>query len=128
DADGDVDLTGAPIFFADFDEDGYGDINSPFQACVPPTGFVDNDVDCDDTDETQLVDGTWKLDLDGDGVGAGAESAEVQCTPPFTDAVPTFNGDDCDPTNPDRFPGNEEICNNGIDEDCDGADLTNCIP
>ncbi len=127
DADPDVDLTDAPTFWADLDEDGYGDLQSPTAACQRPDGFVDNSVDCDDTDDTQLVDGTWKLDTDGDGVGAGAESIESQCTAPFLDAVPTFNGEDCAPLDPQRFPGNEEICNNGIDEDCDGID-PECIP
>lgn len=61
-------------FFADVDMDGFGDVNVEILACSTPVGFVDNNLDCDDNDNS---------------------------------------------INPDVT----EIPNNGIDEDCDGADL-----
>lgn len=55
--------------------------------------------DCDEVDRCEPAD----CDADDDGVES------VAC-----------GGDDCDDTNPNRFPGNAEVCDSeGVDEDCD---------
>jgi phosphotransferase system IIA component len=55
-------------------------------------------------------------DADGDGYGNPAESA-LLC-PPITGYV--TNNTDCDDEAASIFPGTTEICNNGLDDNCDG--------
>lgn len=54
------------------------------------------------------------VDNDGDGW----VEAMNECVP----------GGDCDDNNPDINPGVEEICGNGIDDNCDGETDENCCP
>ncbi|GEM_PF-2862731 len=40
----------AQTFYRDADEDGFGDSSTTEAACSAPSGYVDDDTDCDDTD------------------------------------------------------------------------------
>ena len=122
DLDPDVDPSGFRIWYADGDGDGFGDPTLSREACSAPVGFVGNGDDCDDDDPLVSVDPTWRRDGDGDGVGAGAPS-EPTCVAPGPDWVPAARGDDCADDDPARFPGAEEVCGDGIDQDCDGEDI-----
>jgi len=59
---------------------------------------------------------TWYADVDGDGYGAGAATAQG-CVRPGTDVA---NNDDCDDADASVHPDATEVCN-GVDDDCDGV-------
>lgn len=106
-------------------------------------GVSDVDGDCDDTDNTiypsapELCDGldndcdgstdedidvTYWADADGDGYGDAGVTVE-DCDQP-TGYV--LNSVDCDDTDPTVSPAAEEICDNGIDDNCNGTENEGC--
>ena len=125
-------------FFPDADGDGYGAPDGEEDACSPPEGFVENDEDCDDTDDDihpgvsdpcdgvdndcdGKVDGdsafydTFYEDGDGDGYG-DPDGRQDACTQP---AGFVENDDDCGDSLSWVYPGAEEWCHPDIDSDCD---------
>lgn len=125
-----------PAQFRDADGDGFGDPSLP-----DPAG-VDNALDCDDgdsavfpgadehcdakdedcdgvVDEDPIDPSTWYVDADDDGSGDGAVPVQG-CEIPDGAVV---DGMDCDDTTAAVHPGASESCGDGIDQDCDGADL-----
>ncbi|HJN74626.1 MAG TPA: MopE-related protein [Myxococcota bacterium] len=136
DCDEDIDEDVLLWIYADADEDGYGDPTTGVESCETPDGWSPDGTDCDDTsddvnpgaeeacdeadndcdgevDEDVLL--TFYADVDADGYGDRTSTVEA-CS------VPTgFSEDhtDCDDTNSDVNPGEDEICNS-IDDDCDG--------
>jgi hypothetical protein len=144
DCDGDIDEAGAvdeQPWYEDTDGDGYGDPVVVTFACYEPSGYTAESGDCNTTDDTinpaasEYCDGsdndcdgvtdesdsvdadTWYADVDEDGYGDPA-AAETACSEP-TDAV--ADGSDCDDGDAEINPGADEICNDGIDNDCDAS-------
>jgi gliding motility-associated-like protein len=80
-------------FYADGDQDSFGDLNDPLQACTLPAGYVLNFLDCVPTALTYA-------DNDGDGEGAGA-------------AIPcgVLSNTDCNDNNSSVFSAQTEVCN-----------------
>ncbi|MEZ4235009.1 MAG: MopE-related protein [Myxococcota bacterium] len=140
----DPDVTGTSTFFADADNDGYGDPAAPRDACLLPPGHVVNPADCDDADPAQHP-GAFEIvgngqdddcngseicyeDADGDGYVTDSPgtivSADGDCADAF-EALATAPAGDCDDTEATAHPGAAEICADGIDNNC--VPDTDCV-
>lgn len=111
--------------FVDNDGDGFSasdDCNDTDATVYPGApeicDYLDNN--CDGEVDEGLTLTTYFADTDGDGFG-DSEFFDTNCLTTFAGFV--LNPDDCDDTDPLINPEADEIPNNGIDEDCDGADL-----
>ncbi|MBC8424787.1 hypothetical protein H8E07_11750 [bacterium] len=127
----------AHFWYADVDAGGHGDPYDTIEAPDQPLGYVDNDMDCDDTnpnvhpaamevcdlidnDCNELVDDypadgiVFYQDLDRDGYGSDVQV--FACEAPGPDWS-TYTGD-CDDWDPNVNPDAEEICDM-VDNDCD---------
>jgi len=132
-------------YYLDADGDGFGNIAITADTCisVPPTGFVVDNTDCNDGDDSLnpamaencdgidndcngLIDDglpktTYFFDADGDGYGdAGITADTCISVPPIGFVV---DNTDCDDQNSGINPGLADISDNAIDEDCSGIDL-----
>ena len=134
DCDGDADESAidATEWYLDADEDGYGDSAVVSEDCDAPSGYVDDDNDCDDADEDinpginescdevdndcdgdvdedDAIDATtWYSDVDGDGYGLSSTST-VSCEQPSNYVE---DDGDCLDSDADVYPGN------GCEADC----------
>jgi len=128
------------LWFNDSDDDGFGDPNDFLLACDAPTGYVGNNLDCNDNlavvnpNAPEICDGVdndcdgltddddpdvtgqsiWYADNDGDGFGAGPQI--LSCNQPSKTSDNNF---DCYDTNMIINPNAQEVCD-GVDNDCDG--------
>ncbi|MBI4592013.1 FG-GAP repeat protein, partial [Candidatus Uhrbacteria bacterium] len=147
--DGGVDDENITIWYADLDADGYGDLNgTTLEQCdAPDDGYVDNALDCDDTDNSVSPDGievcdddidqdcnglmddadgsqSWYLDADDDGYG-NTSSQVYSCAQTVDGYV--LDNTDCDDTAYDVSPASSEACEDGVDNDCDGIVDTDAV-
>ncbi len=125
------------IQFADTDGDGFGDAAAAAMVCAGTTGYTTVPTDCDDSDDEvfpganevcdekdndcngqidESVTGTWYVDADGDTYG--------DPTMPLTSCVQgsgvVADNTDCDDTADTINPGEDEVCGDMIDNNCDG--------
>ncbi|MBK9731262.1 MAG: T9SS type A sorting domain-containing protein [Chitinophagaceae bacterium] len=129
-------------FYADTDGDGFGNVAADTIALIAPAGFVSNSTDCndadaainpdaiekcnaniddncnglaDDSDLTVTGQISYYIDNDLDSFGSGM--ALHACIQPEGTAL---ENDDCNNNNAAIYPGAVEICNAGVDDNCDG--------
>jgi hypothetical protein len=76
----------------------------------------DDDIDDEDDDLDTETQTTWFMDEDGDEFG-DAENTGVSCDVPSSAVL--IDGD-CNDNNAAVNPDATEICNDGVDDDCDG--------
>jgi len=133
DCDGDTDEDDAidvETWYADVDDDGYGDPLDSVTSCSAPTGYQSDDTDCDDTDATvypgaaEVCDG---IQTDCDRTDDGCDGA--------CDAGDAAGGDDCDGVcGADDAAGGvdcDELCaddDEAASPDCLGAPVVTISP
>ncbi|MBX7110015.1 MAG: T9SS type A sorting domain-containing protein [Chitinophagales bacterium] len=129
-------------FYADDDGDGFGDAASDTLALTAPQGYVSNNTDCNDAnaairpdaaeicnagiddncngfadDADPAVTGQTAYYTDNDLDNYGTGTALFACIPPAGTAL---QDNDCDDNIASVHPGAAEICNAGIDDNCNG--------
>ena len=134
------DSVDAQLWYADTDNDSFGDPNAIQAACSQPPGYLSDNTDCDDTlntvfpmadeycngidddcngqidDDTAVDSVQWYLDSDGDGFGDALQSV-ISCTPPSGYVA---DSTDCDDNLNTVYPLADEYCN-GVDDDCNNT-------
>ena len=120
---------------------GSVDLAAGVIACDAPAGTVADSTDCDDTEaarfpgnpevcdsldndcDDRVDDGASDIllsfeDLDQDGYG-NSDVDNIGCTIP---EGWTLEPGDCDEADPDIHPGAEDVCEDGVDQDCTDGD------
>ncbi len=72
--------------------------------------------------EGTVFSGSTSVKVDFSGLSDFDDDGIVDRCDPDDDNDGSLDGADCAPLDPNIFPGNEEICDDGIDQDCDGED------
>lgn len=136
----DEDASDARVYNSDADGDGFGSTTFQIASCDgAPDGYVEDstdcndlnaeafpgapelcngeDDDCDDEVDEELEETVYFQDSDGDGYGdPSATTTGCDIAEGWSD-----NDQDCDDLDAGVSPAAEEICGDGLDNDCDGT-------
>ncbi|MCB9677710.1 MAG: putative metal-binding motif-containing protein [Alphaproteobacteria bacterium] len=143
----DQDCDGWELCYEDADQDGYGgpagNIVLAQSVACDSNGGSTNTWDCDDTDALthpgaveqpgdgvdQSCDGSevCYVDLDGDGDGSDSGATVISADLDCLDGSEAATGTDCDDGDASIYGGAPEVANDGVDQDCNGFDLTACF-
>jgi len=136
-------------FFADCDGDGYGSNATVRQECARPVGVPPGcpgglwsmtGGDCDDTNAERnpsrgcgMDGGVADAGMDGGVADGGVDAGPSVCPDRDGDGYlwSACGGTDCGDTRASVHPGATEVCNGGLDDDCNGlADAADgvCVP
>jgi hypothetical protein len=117
-------------YYRDSDGDGFGDPNDTVEDCsdTPPSGYVANGDDCDDTNPDIYPDAP---EVTCDGIDQGCDGNDDEAPDgdgdgyDVCDPADPADGDglaaDCDDTADTVNPGQSETICDGVDNDCDAG-------
>ena len=125
---------GLTVYYQDNDGDGFGNAAVSTVACAQPTGYVTNDDDCCDSNADISPTCEWWADMDNDGYGSfvyevgcidGVTCSSASWPAQLIPYCPLAHGGvayaiDCNDNSAAINAAATEICNNTIDDDCDG--------
>ncbi len=137
DCNGTIDEDIPSVWYLDADGDGYGDSTQMAETCLPEAGYIAESGDCNDSDpaafpnaeevcdsidnncDGDIDEGLLTLyyvdaDLDGYGDNITIEACEM------TEGL-TLTGGDCDDADSQSNPGEDEVCGDSIDNNCNGV-------
>jgi hypothetical protein len=124
----DTDAIDRTSYFADADGDGSGDASTEQLSCTAVPGAVLTDDDCDDADGNNYPGATEVCDAADNNcdnvVDEGFDVDQDGFTTCGADGTSGNADDDCDDGDDNSYPGATDVADDGIDQDCDGADLT----
>jgi arylsulfatase A-like enzyme len=133
------DAVGLITYYADTDGDGFGNAANHIDSCAQPDGYILDNTDCNDSQETinpaavEVCNGiddncnttadeglflTYYPDEDGDGFGNEAGTGTVLCSNPGLGF--STDNTDCNDSPADGatiYPAATEVCN-GLDDNC----------
>ncbi len=123
DCDGRADQGEVGTWYSDDDGDGWGDDDSATETCDPEVGWVDVGGDCDPAEATVFPGADEDCnEVDDDCDGDVDEGFDADGDGWWDTSCSHLEHTDCDDADPDLHPQAAEICDDGLDQDCDGYD------